>query len=148
MVVKKPGLEARSGTRAAAETPQAVLETGYVDVNGRDRLLTVNPWGKSMVTSFINVLDEPVSLETSELRYTDADGKLVVAKLKGAAPTYLDGPRPVAVGPLFAGRPVLLRPNPVATDGSSLDEATVVADYTFDWTVERLDPDSGAWVDV
>jgi hypothetical protein len=147
MVVTKPGVGARAGLRAVEE-PQAVLEAGYVDVNGRQRILHVNPWRNGLVTSFINALDEPVSLETSELRYTNTAGELVVARLKGVAPTYLDGPRPVAVGPLFAGRPVLLRPNPVATDGSSLDEATVLADYTFDWTVEHLEPASGQWQEV
>lgn len=131
-----------------AQKPRAQLETGYVDSNGRERILTVNPWRNGLITQFINSLDEPVSDETRELRYHNPDGELVVARLRGTAPTYLAGPRPVAVGPLVAGRPVLLRPNPVATDGSSLDEDTVLADYTFDWTVERLDPASGEWADV
>ena len=82
------------------------------------------------------------------LTFVDDKGRVVRARLKGDAPSYLGGPRPVAAGLLFAGRPVLLRPNPVSVTGGSLDEATVLGDYDFDWTVERLDPETGQWVEV
>jgi hypothetical protein len=82
------------------------------------------------------------------LTWVNKDDKVVRARLQRPAPKYLQGPRPTAVGPLYAGRPVMLRPNPVGTSGESLDPATVQGDYEFDWTVERLDPATGQWSEI
>lgn len=135
MVVTRPG-----------ERPQAALQFGYLDIFGIPRLVSGAPDSTTeFVVSSLNARGAAVAARMRTLTFRNAEGALVRARLTGSAPTYLAGPRPAAIGPLFTGRPVLLRPNPVGTDGASLDEATVQDDYRSDWTVERLDPDTGQW---
>lgn len=131
-----------------ASTP--ALSLGYVNQWGFPELVNRAP---SHIGGF-NVTSPPdfgwsgKNGTQAALTWLNKDGEVVRARLQRPAPTYLQGPRPTAVGPLYAGRPVLLRPNPVGTSGQSLDPATVEADYEFDWTVERLDPATGQWGEV
>lgn len=123
------------------------LQFGYLDDFGIPRLVARNPEAPSrfIVTSTDSGgFSEP----RTSLTFLNAGGELVRARLQGPAPTYLEGPRPAAVGPLTAGRAVLLRPNPVGPTGASVNDAQVQDDYVFDWTVERLDEASGQWNEV
>lgn len=128
--------------------PAAALEFGFTRVNSLPSVVTRDP---SAPREFIVTTAGRRSTDVErrrEINFENGNGVLVTARLKGAAPTYLAGPRPTAVGTLFAGRPVLLRPNPVGPRGNSLDETMVQEDYVFDWTVERLDAETGRWSEI
>ena len=138
MIVKEPDKDA-----------QAALMFSYRDRWDTPSLVTGAPGTPTgMVVTNLDARGEPSATRTKTISFFNAKGDLVRARLKGPAPTYLAGPRPVAVGPLTTGRPAMLRPNPVGVNGASLDEATVLEDYTFDWTVEHLDPATGQWSPV
>lgn len=126
--------------------PQPALEFGYRDSNDVPVVVSGAPASR---TGFIvsGQFDSGVTFtdRTRTLTFENEKGESVRARLKAPAPTYLGGPRPAAVGPMFAGRPVMLRPNPVGVKGGSLDDAVVQADYDFDWTVEKFDDVSGEW---
>lgn len=125
---------------------RGALSFGYLDQDGEPRIAQRAP---ASVGGFIVTDTERGEAENvPALTYRNAAGELVRARLQPRALNYVDGPRPVAVGPLTAGRPVMLRPNPVGTDGSSLDPTVVQEDYDFDWTVERQDPTTGEWTPV
>jgi hypothetical protein len=122
--------------------PYATTQFGYIDQFGVPRLVTRDP---TSTRGFV-VSDADGNAERrTTLTFLNEKGAIVRARLKRPAPTYLAGPRPAAVGPMFAGRPVMLRPNPVGTNGASLDDTVVQDDYTFDWTVEALDNATGQW---
>ena len=138
MVVTDPG-----------EDPRAALQFSYKNASGDPAQVTGAPGsGTDLIVTGQDGRGDPSETRTKTLSFKDSTGDLVRARLKSPPPTYLAGPRPVAVGPLTAGRPVMLRPNPVGTSGASLDETTVQDDYQFDWTVEHLDGPSGDWNDV
>ncbi|MCZ3386438.1 MAG: hypothetical protein LH630_05615 [Actinomycetia bacterium] len=122
----------------------AALQFGYIDDFGAPRLMTRDP---SAPNRFISTTTDSGGFaeQRTTLTFLNEDGQTVQARLLGRAPTYLAGPRPAAVGPLIAGRPVLLRPNPVGVTGGSLNDTVVQEDYLFDWTVERLDDSTGQW---
>ena len=130
--------------RQGDTTPRPALSFGYYDEQGDASLAQRAP---SSVGGFIvSRPKEGVSTETArELTFRNSDGDLVRARLQRRAPVFVAGPRPAAVGPLWTGRPVLLRPNPVAANGASLDPTEIQEDFDFDWTVERLDPETGEW---
>jgi hypothetical protein len=128
------------------EPAKAALQFAYRDRSDNPSLVTGAPETPTgLVVSNLDPRGEPFTTRTRTISFFNDRGELVRARLRGAAPTYLDGPRPVAVGPLTAGRPAMLRPNPVGVTGGSLDEAVVREDYTFDWTVEHLDAATGQW---
>ncbi len=127
--------------------PKPKLSFGYINRDGHPELVNRAPSkvGGFNVYSASDFGWDGHNGPQSTLTWRNKDNEVVRARLQRPAPTYLQGPRPTAVGPLVAGRPVLLRPNPVGTTGQSLDPATVQGDYEFDWTVERLDPATGQW---
>ncbi len=128
------------------EPAKAALQFSYRDRWNTPSLVTGAPGTPTgLVVTNLDARGEPSATRTKTISFLNDKGELVRARLKGPAPTYLDGPRPVAVGPLTTGRPAMLRPNPVGVTGASLDEAMVLEDYAFNWTVEHLDPDTGQW---
>ena len=79
------------------------------------------------------------------ITFLNGAGQIVKVRLRTRSAEDLFGPRPTAVGPLYAGRPVILRPNPVNVDGSSLDLAEAQSEYDYDWTVTRFNANTGEW---
>ena len=137
MIVKEPGEEER-----------AVLEVGFRDLDGIDTVVTRAPgaqggWvvGQSVNGTFKGTAQDTIS-------YKNPDGVRVRVQLKPLPYANLSGPRPSAVGPLYAGRVVTLRPNPVNLDGSTIDYTASQTDYSYDWQVTRFDEDAQTWVDV
>jgi hypothetical protein len=130
--------------------PVAALEFGFLDRDetGEPHLVTRDPTAPDKLIDSYTFTGDLKVQRGADIFFVNPQGVAVRAHLKGRRTTYLAGPRPVAVGPLFAGRPVLLRPNPVGTNGASLDETTVQQDYGFDWTVERLDAGTGQWSEI
>jgi len=129
--------------------PQPALEFGYRDVNDVPVVVTGQPASRTgFIVSGTHDTGVDFTGQTRTLVFKNEKGEVVRARLKAPAPTYLAGPRPAAVGPMFAGRPVMLRPNPVGVNGRSLDDAVVQADWEFDWTVEQFDHVSGEWTEV
>jgi hypothetical protein len=130
--------------RAPDEPARPALSFGFYNEEGDARLAQRAP---SAVGGFIlSDTDEGVTSENvRELRFRNADGDLVRARLQRCPTSFVQGPRPAAVGPLWTSRPVLLRPNPVGPNGASLDPTEVQEDFDFTWTVEHLDAETGEW---
>lgn len=87
-----------------------------------------------------------VAQRASTIHYIDREGRSVSVALVAPDVPSVGGVRPSAVGPLTPGRTVILRPNPVAADGTF--DGLHETGYTYTWTVKRVDPITGAWIDV
>ncbi|WP_243060710.1 hypothetical protein [Nocardioides sp. SR21] len=132
----------------AGQEETAALGFGYQDVDGTDKVAARAP--SSLGGWSVTGSDNKGLVGTNEdtISYLNAAGQRVRVQLKPEPYANLSGPRPSAVGPLIANRPVILRPNPVNEDGSTIDYEASQADFTYDWAVQRLDPDTQQWIDV
>lgn len=83
---------------------------------------------------------------TTTIHYIDREGRSVSVALVPPTVPKVGGVRPSAVGPLTPGRTVILRPNPVAPDGTF--DGLHETGFTYTWTVKRVDPVTGAWIDA
>lgn len=124
---------------------QGALSVGYVAANGEPRRLTRAP---ASVGGFsISDIDDDGSLNgkhTKSISFKDGQD-LVTVRMRPRYLDLLEGPRPSVVGPRYAGRVAILRPNPVNVGGSTipLDDAESLYDYR--WVVTRLNPETGQW---
>ncbi len=141
-------------TPKLASKPQLALSFGYYDRprkdEGRPRLVARAPstLGGLIVTDSAFDNGKGLAERRTWLVWQDKQGRTVQARLKKVVPTYLAGPRPVAVGPMYARRPVMLRPNPVGPSGQSIDQALAESDFDTQWTVDRRNPDTGVWEEI
>ena len=87
-----------------------------------------------------------VAERASTIHYIDGDGNSVSVALVPPTVPKVGGVRPSAVGPLTPGRTVILRPNPVAPDGTF--DGLHETGFTYTWNVKQIDPQSGAWIDA
>ena len=130
------------------EGERAALEFGFVDTQGRKALATRAP---ASVGGFTVSTVQPdgalTSASTNTIEFLDSTGSPVTVSLLGQSTSGLGGPRPSAVGPLTPGRTVILRPNPVAIDGS-FDLDRFVTGYDYLWGVLRYDVGSATWLPV
>lgn len=127
---------------------RAALSFPYITPTGQAALASRTAFSGTGFT--VSVLQDDNSLESSNvdsISYLDENGNPVTVSLLGASTSGLAGPTPSAVGPLTPGRTVILRPNPVAIDGS-FDLDRFVTGYEYVWTVVRHDPTTNGWVDV
>jgi hypothetical protein len=138
MVVKRPG-EAAEPELSFTFLDQSGHEHDAVRSPGSDGgWLVSNPEGEYP--------DEGYAAKVITMQ--DPAGQNLQVRLRPKTLDYLAGPRPTAIGPLVAGRPVILRPNPVNNDGTTVDFVEAEQDFAYDWTVSRLDPTDGTWSDV
>lgn len=87
-----------------------------------------------------------VAERTATIHYIDSNGVSVSVALVPPSVPKVGGVRPSAVGPLTPGRTVILRPNPVAPDGTF--DGLHETGFTYTWSVKRVDPVTGAWVEA
>ncbi|MGW9632238.1 hypothetical protein ACWGST_16195 [Agromyces sp. NPDC055520] len=87
-----------------------------------------------------------VAERTSTIHYIDGNGNSVSVALVPPTVPKVGGVRPSAVGPLTPGRTVILRPNPVAPDGTF--DGLHETGFTYTWNVKRVDPATGALVEA
>lgn len=134
--------------KQAGQPETAALSFGYQDIDGTDKVASRAPGaiGGWIVAGAANAKLTGTNPDT--ISYKNAAGERVRVQIKPLPYSNLSGPRPSAVGPMYAGRVVNLRPNPVNNDGSTVDYAESQADYTYDWAVTRFDEDQQEWVDA
>ncbi len=130
---------------------QGSLTFGYVgsDGNPHRAMRASEALGGGWLVTDKGAGNAPTGARADHITYQDVnDGELTELRILPPALARLAGPRPSAVGPLLAGRPVILRPNAVETSGAAVDPASAQSDYTWSWTVTRLDPATAQWEDV
>ena len=137
MIVKEPG-----------EPERAQLDVGFRDLDGVDTVATRAPGaaGGWVVGQTVNGTFTGTAVDT--ISYKNAAGQRVRVQIKPLPYSNLSGPRPSAVGPMYAARVVNLRPNPVNIDGSTVPYVESQTDYGYEWTVTRFDEDQQEWVGV
>lgn len=133
------------------ETP--ALEFRYTDNAGRETTASRVPPAEGAAApdgGFSVTRVDPdgalVAQRTSTIHYHDREGRAVAVALVPPTVPKVGGVRPSAVGPLTPGRTVILRPNPVAPDGTF--DGLHETGFTYTWTVKRVDPITGAWIDA
>ncbi len=138
MIVKRPG-----------EAERAALSFGYIDTLGKSRMAMRAP---RTVGGFLvaagDASGDLVGAKLNPITFKNQQNQTVSVRIPTTNLSGLAGPRPTAVGPLIAGRVVILRPNPVGPTGGSIDPGVAEADYDYAWTVNRLDPETGTWPEV
>lgn len=137
LVVKEPG-----------EPPRPALSFGYTALDGSMRAAMRAP---ASLGGFLVAASSKSSVggtRTDAITYRNEKGERVRVTLRPRASATLAGPRPSAVGALYAGRTVTLRPNPVELDGTSVDPVLAESDYDYAWTVQRFDEEGEQWQTV
>jgi hypothetical protein len=138
MIVKEPGKPER-----------ARLSLDYLNTSKEVRLATLAPPDAGGLIVNDPSTTFPVDAnQQNAITYLDGQARTVRARVLQSPADYLDGPRPSAVGPLFAGRPVILRPNPVQNDGATYPLEDAQTDFTYEWDVDRFDAATGTWQPV
>jgi hypothetical protein len=135
LIVKRPG-----------EQERAALSFGYVGLDGKPRMAMRAP--RTLGGFLVAATDTSGDLAGTHLNaitFMDAQNRTVSVRIPTTNLSGVAGPRPSAVGPLIAGRPVILRPNPVGPTGASIDPGVAQSNYDYAWTVNRLDPAAGTW---
>ena len=129
------------------ETAQPAFSFSYRDPLGVAHLASRAPstMGGFFITKEVDGLASGAHVPA--IYFRNANDVVVKVSLPPSPSAYLAGPRPVAVGPLWANRPVNLRPNPVNVNGSSVDPVVAETEFTYAWTVSRLTP-NGTWSTV
>jgi len=91
--------------------------------------------------------DGALTADRSEtIHFTRRDGTPVSVALVPPDIPRVAGVRPSVVGPLTPGRTVILRPNPVAADGSF--DGLHETGFEYTWNVKRIDPQGSGWIEV
>lgn len=127
---------------------RAALSFPYITPGGQPALASRTAFsGTGFTVSELQDDGRLVPSNVDSITYLDEDGAPVTVSLLGASTSGLAGPTPSAVGPMTPGRTVILRPNPVAIDGSfDLDRFTTGYDYI--WNIVRHDPGTNSWIEV
>lgn len=135
------------------EGERPALEFRYTDNAGRETTASRVPPAAGAAApdggfsvARVDVDGMLVAERTSTLHYIDREGRSVSVALVPPTVPKVGGVRPSAVGPLTPGRTVILRPNPVAPDGTF--DGLHETGFTYTWTVKRVDPITGAWIDA
>lgn len=134
----------------ASGPPRPALSVTYLDASRESTLLTRAPssLGGFYLTRADKVSKGITGEHVKKITFLDAARREVTVRLLPVDFQRLEGPRPSAVGPLLAGRPVILRPNPVNLDGTTMPADEAESRYGYDWSVRRFDRATGELVDA
>lgn len=128
---------------------QPALDVKFLDAEGEVRVATrrTGTDGRPVLV-VVGEEDGELDAELDErIEFLDAQGGVVSASIVAPPKVVPGGPRPGVVGRFLPGHRHELSPNPVDTQGR-FGEQSFIHDYTYDWTIERLDDATGNWVPV